>query len=101
MLSLLVALALASEGTDVLKPQWIFPPDYPSPLLARRAEGTVEFRLTFDAAGRVSACDIVKTSGIPLLDATACRLAVRRARAKSDEARVQLFRHTWRLPAER
>ena len=98
MFSLLVALSFMGGSDHVSDAPWFFPPDYPAALLSQQSEGTVEFRLTFDAGGRVSACDIQKSSGVSLLDATACRLSVRRARAKKGEARVQSFRHIWKAP---
>ena len=101
MFSLLVALSIATEGAGGRSPTWIFPPDYPADLLKQRAEGTVEFQLTFNADGRLSGCDIVKSSDVPLLDATTWRLAHRRARAKSGEPRVQFFQHKWSLPTDR
>lgn len=101
MFGLLLAISMAPDGAPGRSPTWIFPPDYPTDLQAQRAEGTVKFELTFDAGGRLSGCDIVRSSGVPLLDETTCRLALRRARAKDGEPRVQLYQHTWKSPIDR
>ena len=98
MLSLLVAFSMAAEGAAARSATWIFPPDYPAALVEQRFESRVEFELAFSAEGRLTRCDIVRSSGAPLLDATTCRLALRRARAKQGEPRVQRFQHTWRVP---
>lgn len=42
--------------------------------------GTVYFRLSIGADGRVQGCAVTRSSGYDLLDSTTCRLMVRRAR---------------------
>lgn len=80
--------------------------DYPSAAIRMGEQGTVSFRLSVDAAGRVSACDVLSTSGSETLDSTTCRLMTMRTRfrpatdssgrpvAGSYEGRI-----IWRLPA--
>ncbi len=52
-------------------------PDYPEVARLRRVQGTVLLRLAVDAAGRVAACEMVRSSGSALLDAAARRAATR------------------------
>jgi TonB family protein len=78
---------------------WISPMDYPQSLHAERKEGTVAFQLRFNAEGRVTGCSVQQSSGTALLDAMACTLSVRRARARPGDPRIQSFRHLWRAPA--
>ena len=90
------SLALQPVTTEPVQAKWIFPPDYPAALLSAKKQGRTEFRLAFDPAGRLTDCTILKSAGHALLDATACRLSLRRARAKPDEPRVQTFYVDWR-----
>ena len=53
--------------------------DYPSTGHAQHMQGTVGFRLTVGTDGRVTNCDIVSSSGFPLLDETTCTLLTARA----------------------
>jgi len=94
----LLALVMAGSSNALASARWIFPPDYPAALLSRRSGGTVEFQLSFDPEGRVTGCVIQKSSGTALLDAQACRLSLRRMRAKQGEARTQRFQHHWKVP---
>lgn len=48
--------------------------DYPPTAAVTRQEGRVVMRATVDAAGKVTGCDIVTTSGVPELDAATCQL---------------------------
>jgi protein TonB len=100
LLNLWLALALggSSEPTAV---RWISPADYPAALMAEGKEGVVDFRLTFNADGRVTACAIHQSSGVTLLDVITCRISARRARANEGQPRVQHFRHSWKVPAAR
>ncbi len=95
MLNLLLMLTISGSPADAAQVRWIFPPDYPAALQSERKEGSVEFQLTFNPDGRVTGCSIQKSSGTALLDATTCRLSMRRARAREGEARVQTFWHSW------
>jgi TonB family protein len=79
--------------------------DYPAVALRAEEEGTVSFRLTIDADGRVADCQVTASSGSAALDSATCRILRSRARYSpardargrptigSDAARV-----TWRLP---
>jgi TonB family protein len=79
--------------------------DYPAEALRAGAEGTVQFRLEIDTEGRVSRCNLVRSSGNASLDARTCEVLISRARYEparnaageaipgTDEGRV-----TWRLP---
>ena len=72
------------EGED-------FGPDaYPDAALRAQAQGRVVARLTVGADGRVSACEIVTSSGNSDLDSTTCRIARSRVRytpAKDQDGR--------------
>lgn len=101
-LLLLQASALEPSGDPG---NWALDNDYP--VEARRAghEGVVVFRLTVDAAGAVSRCEVTTSSGSPVLDATTCQLMRERARFKParDErgraiAATYSNRVTWRIP---
>lgn len=48
--------------------------------VASNFRGTTEFSLTIDARGRVTACEIIQSSGSALIDATTCRILRLRAR---------------------
>lgn len=79
--------------------------DYPALAVAAQEQGTVRFQLTIGSNGRVSACEVVASSGSAALDAATCRILHARARytparaldgtpiAGRDSGRV-----TWRLP---
>ena len=98
LLNLLFALSLDSSN----EPQpvsWIRPADYPAALISEGKEGTVDFQLTFNHVGRVTICAIKNSSGVVLLDAMTCRISARRAKASENQARVQTFRYTWKVPS--
>ena len=59
---------------------WANANDYPSRALREEREGTTRFRLTVNADGRVSDCQITGSSGHPDLDDAACKNLTRRAR---------------------
>ncbi len=98
----MLALAFALIGGDLWGPSpsmpWISPMDYPAALMQHKPEGITEVQLGFDPAGRLTNCVVLKSSGVSLLDATTCRLSLRRARAKPGDPRVQVYRHTWVAP---
>ncbi|MFZ4689834.1 MAG: energy transducer TonB [Polymorphobacter sp.] len=54
--------------------------DYPD--ASRRAEdqGSVRISYTVDATGKVSACEVTKSSGFPRLDDATCKIVIRRWR---------------------
>jgi len=60
--------------------RWITNADYPSTALRERREGRASYKLTIDASGRVSRCEITASTGHADLDAQTCRLLSRRAR---------------------
>jgi protein TonB len=66
---------------------WALTDDYPTLDLDEGHEGTTVFRVTVAADGRVSSCDIVRSSGHRGLDVATCRAVTRRARFRpaSDE----------------
>lgn len=87
--------------------KWLGPDDYPLRSLRNGDEGRTAYRLSIDAAGRVTGCTITAPSGHAELDATACKLLPKRARF--DPARDETGAATagvfsgavlWRLPAE-
>ena len=78
--------------------------DYPRAAYEDGASGTVFLRFVVDPTGRVSRCDVTRSSGHPALDATTCRLILRRFRYRP--ARDRFGRpvaetitgdHDWRL----
>jgi TonB family C-terminal domain len=62
---------------------WVTTNDYPASDLRAGHTGKVRFQLAIDAAGRVTGCTIVESSGYAGLDAATCRHVVRRARFES------------------
>lgn len=52
---------------------WIDSDDYPAIALRFDMAGTTAFKLTVDAAGKPSRCDIVESSGFDTLDAATCQ----------------------------
>ena len=54
--------------------------DYPASAQANGEEGTVQAKLTVASSGRVSACEIIRSSGHKSLDDATCRILQRRAR---------------------
>ncbi|MGN6269281.1 MAG: energy transducer TonB [Sphingomonas sp.] len=81
------AAAAAPAGAPVATPignpaSW-FPADaYPPEAKAAGIQGRTEFKLELDPQGRITECDIAKSSGSPLLDSTTCALLVTNARFK-------------------
>jgi len=67
---------------------WLSNDDYPSGALRNEIEGSAAYRLIVGTNGRVSACDVTRSTGNGQLDDATCRLIVRRARfeAASDES---------------
>jgi len=59
---------------------WVSNDDYPSLGLRENMQGMVRFTLTVEPTGRVSGCQVDKSSGWPVLDRTTCALMQRRAR---------------------
>lgn len=73
--------------------------DYPRGAYRERVGGTVIARLTVSAEGRVSRCEVRRSSGNAELDATTCRLILRRFRfapARDAEGRAVEGQVGWR-----
>ena len=63
--------------TPIGDPTSWFPADaYPPTAKAAGQEGRTVFSVDVDAQGRVTSCNILQTSGSPLLDSTTCALVV-------------------------
>ncbi|HET9640545.1 MAG TPA: energy transducer TonB [Allosphingosinicella sp.] len=80
--------------------------DYPSTAIRNGEQGSVSFRLSITAAGRVSGCDILVSSGSAALDSTTCRLMAtwvgfRPAEDGSGKPVADTYEGqiVWRLPA--
>ena len=56
--------------------------DYPAEAVRKHHEGTIVFRATIGASGRVTKCDIIQSSGHAELDAVTCKLVRLRAKFK-------------------
>ena len=67
---------------------WVTPADYPGRELRDGREGITRARLAISAAGKVTGCEVIGTSGWPALDQAACRKLTDRARfdPATDEA---------------
>ncbi len=59
---------------------WVTNADYPLDAWRNGEEGSVDYELDVDQAGKVTACRIAHSSGFPALDAQTCRLLIERAR---------------------
>lgn len=68
------AAPLGNPGT------WVTPNDYPASELRAEHQGVTRFRVTVGSNGRVADCQIVGSSGWPVLDAVACQKIAARAR---------------------
>jgi protein TonB len=60
--------------------RWVTTDDYPSRDLRQGHEGTTAFRVVVGSNGRVSACEVVRSSGHPGLDKATCEAVTARAR---------------------
>ena len=60
--------------------RWATTDDYPARDLREENEGVAAFRVVVGTNGRVSACEIVRSSGHPGLDAATCKAVTARAR---------------------
>ncbi len=54
--------------------------DYPADAMRNREQGTTRVALAIDVTGHISNCRVVGSSGSASLDATTCKLFIRRAR---------------------
>lgn len=59
---------------------WVTTDDYPTSDLRAGHQGATRFRVAVSAAGRVTDCQVVQSSGWPGLDAAACDKISRRAK---------------------
>ncbi len=59
---------------------WVTTDDYPARDLREGNQGVTRFRVTVGTDGRVQRCEILRSSGFPSLDDTACAKITRRAR---------------------
>jgi protein TonB len=66
---------------------WLSTDDYPRAPLVDGVEGTAAYRLIVGTNGRVSACEITRSTGNDQLDQATCKFILRRARfeAATDE----------------
>ncbi len=72
-----IAVPLSPRGS----PQgWVTNDDYPPSAQRDGVEGTTSFALQVGSDGKVQSCSITKSSGSTVLDDTACRLLLRRAK---------------------
>ena len=83
---------MASEGAI---PSWI----------SRGYDGTVGYRVSVGASGKVENCSVTRSSGVSALDEATCQLVSRRARfdpAKNDQGRAVAGNYSgavrWQLP---
>jgi len=84
---------------------WVTQNDYRSSWISRGYAGTVGFRVSVGASGKVENCSVTKSSGVSVLDETTCKLVSRRARfnpAKNGEGRAVAGSYTgavrWQIP---
>jgi len=82
----------------------IFQKLYPPRAIAAREEGDVGFTVTLDSKGDVSACQVTKSSGHPMLDQETCKVVTLNAQFNPDsnvsasQTRTHQGLITWRLP---
>ncbi len=76
----LLSIAGAAQGQR--STSFISYSDYPAAAVREGREGTTYFRLTVGKNGRVKNCTVSRSSGHSDLDATTCRIMVRRAHFK-------------------
>lgn len=68
---------------DPIRPaSWVKDSDYPSKAMRERRVGHNKFKLSITAAGRVSDCIILESSGHADLDERTCEIMTRRGRFK-------------------
>jgi TonB family protein len=96
----------AKAGRPIGEPSsWISNSDYPPAALAAMQQGTVGFRLTYGPDGVGKKCEVISSSGYPLLDDKTCSLMLSRARFEAgvDESGEKLggiytSRLHWNIP---
>lgn len=73
--------SMASPASPKGRPQaWLTTDDYPSSAIREGVQGVTGYRLDIGADGKPTGCTVTSSSGSSILDDTACRLLVRRAR---------------------
>lgn len=84
---------------------WVTQADYRQAWISREYTGTVGFRLSVGASGRVENCSVTRSSGVSALDQATCQLITRRARfdpAKNGQGRAVAGTYSsavrWQLP---
>ncbi len=82
--------------------------DYPPEAKAAHIEGNLTTRYLVDARGRIERCYVTESSGSDLLDATTCRLAIKRYRfdpardAAGNRVADEVYEdHGWRIAEDR
>jgi len=73
---------VATPAVPLLPQKWLTDDDYPAEAMRRSQSGDVGFRLSVDAGGKTTACNITYSSGTPLLDQTVCSVMMKRSRFK-------------------
>jgi periplasmic protein TonB len=86
---------------------WATTNDYPQRALNQQREGTTGFRVTYDAGGKVTDCQVTSSSGHSDLDQATCSNVKRRARfepgtdkAGNPTGGSYSSRVTWRIPKD-
>lgn len=77
---------------------WLSDADYPSRAQREERSGTVGYKLDVAADGRVTGCQVIKSSGHADLDEATCRLLPRRARFEGGKAFSYDGEQVWKLP---
>ena len=84
---------------------WVTQNDYRSSWISRGYDGTVGYRVSVGASGKVENCSVTRSSGVSALDEATCQLVSRRARfdpAKNDQGRAVAGNYSgavrWQLP---
>lgn len=54
--------------------------DYPSEAVSKTQQGTAQYILMIDEKGAIAGCDLVKRSGVPVLDAMGCAVIQERGK---------------------
>ncbi len=89
---------IASGVTPIGSPGDWFPIEsYPPEARAASQEGRTQFSLDIDAAGRITGCNILESSGSDLLDSTTCSQLILNGRFKPAMDRSgKPMRGTWK-----
>jgi protein TonB len=84
---------------------WLSTDDYPRASLVDGVEGTAAYRLIVGTNGRVSACEVTRSTGNDQLDQATCKFILRRARfeAATDETGAKVLGNytgtvRWEIP---